>query len=89
MTRFHAGFSTFKGELVIRANFAVKSPQRVEVTFEDAALQPEQLDKLFNKYLDLLLSIFNPEGWLDVTYLDDDLRIGRDDRGNLFVLERA
>ena len=87
--RSYAGFGTFKGELIIRAGFTVASAQRAEVTFESAQLQPAQLDKLFNKYLDLLLSIFNPDGWLDVTYLDDEMRVGRDDRGNLFVLERA
>ncbi len=37
----------------------------------------------------LLLSIFNPEGWLDTTYVDDRHRIGRDDKGNVFVLERC
>ncbi len=38
---------------------------------------------------ELLLSIFNPEGWLDTTYVDDQHRIGRDDKGNVFVLERC
>ncbi len=38
---------------------------------------------------ELLLSIFNPEGWLDTTYVDDRHRIGRDDKGNTFVLERC
>jgi hypothetical protein len=38
---------------------------------------------------ELLLSIFNPEGWLDTTYVDDQHRVGRDDKGNVFVLERC
>lgn len=50
---------------------------------------PDQLRQLFEKNYELLLSIFNPEGWLDITYVDSQLRIGRDDKGNLFVLERA
>jgi len=50
---------------------------------------PEQLRQLFEKNYDMLLSIFNPEGWLDITYVDSELRVGRDDKGNLFVLERA
>lgn len=29
------------------------------------------------------------QGWLDVTYLDDDLRIGRGNEGSVFVLKRA
>ncbi|MGB3138187.1 MAG: PAP/fibrillin family protein, partial [Nodosilinea sp.] len=34
----------------------------------------------------------NPErqsGWLEVTYLDDDLRIGRGNQGSLFVLKKV
>lgn len=30
-----------------------------------------------------------PPGWLDITYLDEDLRIGRGNRGSVFVLTRA
>mgnify|MGYP002841288445 CR=1 FL=1 len=29
-----------------------------------------------------------PEGWLDTTYLDDDLRLGRGDKGSTFVTVR-
>ncbi len=50
---------------------------------------PEQLERLFQKNYDLLLSIFNPEGWLEVTYVDDTHRIGRDDKGNVFYLHRC
>ena len=29
-----------------------------------------------------------PEGWLDTTYLDDDMRLGRGDKGSTFVTAR-
>jgi hypothetical protein len=29
-----------------------------------------------------------PEGWLDTTYLDADLRLGRGDKGSTFVTVR-
>ena len=29
-----------------------------------------------------------PEGWLDTTYLDEDLRLGRGDKGSTFVTVR-
>lgn len=58
-------------------------------TLCDAAQVPDQLRQLFEKNYELLLSIFNPQGWLDITYVDSELRVGRDDKGNLFVLERA
>jgi len=63
--------------------------QRVDIKFENSTLVPEQLLSLFQKNYDLLLSIFNPEGWLDITYIDDTLRVGRDDKGNVFLLERV
>ena len=52
------------------------------------AQAPDQLQALFQANLPLLLSIFNPEGWLDVTYLDAHHRVGRDDKGNVFLLQR-
>lgn len=50
---------------------------------------PKQLQQIFEQNFDLLLSIFNPDGWLDLTYVDEELRVGRDDKGNIFVLERC
>ena len=65
--------------------------QRVDIHFESSRLVPEQLLSLFQKNYDLLLSIFNPEGWLEITYVDDMLRVGRpgrDYKGNVFLVER-
>lgn len=53
---------------------------------------PKQLQTIFEANLDLLLSIFNPEGHLDITYLEASpggWRVGRDDKGNVFLLERV
>jgi PAP_fibrillin len=50
--------------------------------------EPRQLQQLFEQNFDLLLSIFNPEGWLDITYVDESHRVGRDDKANVFFLER-
>lgn len=41
--------------------------------------------------LDFNLGVFNnknPQGWLETTYLDENLRIGRGNEGNVFILER-
>ena len=57
--------------------------------FLGSAQAPQQLNALFQQNYDLLLSIFNPEGWLEITYVDDVHRVGRDDKGNVFVLERV
>ena len=48
-----------------------------------------QLQALFEQNYNLLLSIFNPAGWLDITYVDERYRVGRDDKANVFLLERA
>lgn len=84
-----SGFGLISGEFRIDAAFSRSSSERVEVEFVDSALKPQQLLKLFEKNYDMLLSIFNPEGYLDITYVDADFRIGRDGRGNIFVLERC
>ena len=54
--------------------------QRVDIHFESSRLVPEQLLSLFQKNYDLLMSIFNLEGWLEITYVDDMLRVGRPGR---------
>ncbi|RDX86242.1 putative plastid-lipid-associated protein 7, chloroplastic, partial [Mucuna pruriens] len=62
--------------------------KRVDINFENSTITPDQLMNVFRKNYDLLLGIFNPEGWLEITYVDDTMRIGRDDKSNIFVLER-
>ncbi|NJL47912.1 MAG: fibrillin [Leptolyngbyaceae cyanobacterium SM2_5_2] len=39
--------------------------------------------------VDFSINTERQSGWLEVTYLDDDLRIGRGNQGNLFVLQRV
>lgn len=82
------GMAALGGRLTVKAAYTVESEKRVAIEFLGSELVPEQLAALFEKNYDLLLKIFNPEGWLDITYVDDDLRVGRDDKGNVYVLER-
>ncbi|CAM6100688.1 unnamed protein product [Calypogeia fissa] len=84
-----AGLGMLKGALTIEAAYHVTSPTRVAIQFETSSISPERLFSLFKKNYDLLLGIFNPEGWLEITYVDDTVRVGRDDKGNVFLLERA
>ena len=83
-----AGLGALRGALTVEASFSPASDARVDITFQRATLAPPQLETLFRANYALLLSIFNPDGWLDVTYVDAELRVGRDDKGNIFVLER-
>ncbi|CAI5482523.1 unnamed protein product [Closterium sp. Yama58-4] len=82
------GLGLLSGKLTIEATYTIASPTRVDIKFESSSIVPDQLNKLFEKNYDLLLRIFNPDGWLEITYVDDTVRIGRDDKGNIFVVER-
>lgn len=39
--------------------------------------------------LDFKLNSEEQQGWLDITYLDDDLRLGRGNEGSLFILSKS
>ncbi|KAL7223404.1 hypothetical protein ACSBR1_024954 [Camellia fascicularis] len=82
------GLNLFNGQLKIEASFHIASNSRVDIKYCNSTITPNQLMNVFRKNYDLLLDIFNPEGWLEITYVDDTLRIGRDDKGNIFILER-
>ncbi|KAG6544584.1 hypothetical protein Mapa_014006 [Marchantia paleacea] len=83
-----AGLGMLSGALTVEASYTIDSPTRVNIQYENSAIAPKQLLSLFQKNYDLLLSIFNPEGWLEITYVDDTMRVGRDDKGNIFLVER-
>lgn len=81
-----------RGSLRLEAKFAVtgeSAPRRVDIELASAVLTPPALDSLLRQHMQLLLSIFNPEGWLETTYADERIRVGRDDKGRVFVLERV
>ncbi|KAA8531009.1 hypothetical protein F0562_005701 [Nyssa sinensis] len=82
------GLNLLNGQLKIDASFKITSKSRVDISYDNSTITPDLLRNVFRKNYDLLLSIFNPEGWLEITYVDDALRIGRDDKGNIFILER-
>lgn len=78
------------GALTLEAAYEPVSPTRVAISLTRAALAPPALDALFGPArLPLLLDIFNPAGWLDTTFVGGGLRVGRDDKGHVFVLERV
>lgn len=86
---FAVAGGSLRGSLRIDAAYRVVSPSRVAIEYQASSLEPAQLQAIFLKQLPLLLEVFNPAGWLELTYVDAGLRVGRDDKGCLFVLERA
>lgn len=83
------GLNLLNGQLTVEASFKIASTSRVDIFYENSTITPNQLLSVFRKNYDLLLSIFNPEGWLEITYIDESTRVGRDDKGNIFLLERS
>ncbi|XP_022773841.1 probable plastid-lipid-associated protein 7, chloroplastic [Durio zibethinus] len=83
------GLKLLNGKLTIEASFKITSKSRVDINYENSTITPDQLMNVFQKNYDLLLGTFNPEGWLEITYVDETMRIGRDDKGNIFILERS
>eukprot|EP00963_Diacronema_lutheri_P012134 scaffold1639_cov331-Pavlova_lutheri.AAC.22 len=83
------GLNGSVGALTLMASYKELSDTKVQVDLVDATLEPEQLRAIFEQNYDMLLEVFNPTGWLDITYVDEKFRIGRDDKGNLFILEKC
>ena len=77
------------GTFTITADYKVASETRVEVSTVSTALEPQSFERLLGENRNLLLEIFDPTGFLEITYIDDDLRIGRDNKGHVFVLEKT
>ncbi|MGK7956206.1 MAG: PAP/fibrillin family protein, partial [Crocosphaera sp.] len=96
------GLPFLEGIVSVAARFEATSEKRVQVKFERyiAGLQRVLGYKSANKlikeietgkrFLPLDVSIENREqqGWLEITYLDEDLRIGRGNEGSVFVLSK-
>jgi hypothetical protein len=93
-----------QGIFAIRARFQGVSPRRVEVTFEQFVIGWTWLiNYRIDTFLPLLIERPqqipalkipvrqppNRPSWLDITYLDPDLRIGRGSQGSVFVLEKV
>lgn len=97
-----AGLPLLEGLVSVAATFEPISDRRVNVMFERyvVGLQrfvgystPKEFIKQIEsgkKFLPLDFNIDNRDraGWLDITYLDHDMRIGRGNEGNVFVLTK-
>jgi len=97
-----SGLPGLSGLICVSAKFTAVSDKRVDVKFQrwiiglqnllDYQSPEELIDKIESgnpiTALDLPIDERNQDNWLDNTYLDEDLRIGRGHRGNLFVLTK-
>ncbi|WP_421656908.1 PAP/fibrillin family protein [Leptothermofonsia sp. ETS-13] len=97
------GLPLLEGLVSVAARFQPVSERRVNVKFERSILglkrligyqTPSRFIEQIESGQRLAAINFNVEnrdqqGWIDITYLDEDLRIGRGNEGSVFVLTRA
>lgn len=97
------GLPLLSGLVSVCANFTVVSDKRVKVDFERLVAGSQNLigyqnvNSFINTLrspkkllaIDFQITREDQKGWLETTYLDQDLRIGRGNEGNLFVLRRV
>ena len=96
------GVPMLEGLVSVAATFEPVSESRVNVIFERSIIGLQRFfsyntPKKFiqqiesgKKFLPLDFKIDRGEqkGWLEITYLDEDMRIGRGNEGNVFVLTK-
>jgi hypothetical protein len=98
-----SGVPFLEGLVSVAARFEAVSEKRVQVKFERFILGLQRLvgyqspDHLIQQIesgkklpaIDFSTQDRDRQGWLDITYLDHDLRIGRGNEGSVFVLARS
>ncbi|MBE9192656.1 PAP/fibrillin family protein [Gloeocapsopsis crepidinum LEGE 06123] len=98
------GIPFLEGMVAVAARFEPLSERRVQVKFERSILGLQRLVG-YNKSprdfigqieagkkfaaVDFRLDNREQQGWLDITYLDRDLRIGRGNEGSVYVLSKV
>lgn len=96
------GVPLLEGIISVTAKFTAVNSKRVDVRFNRGiwGLQrilgyqspPQFIDQINagQKFLpiDFKINEENQKGWLEITYLDENLRIGRGNQGSLFILSK-
>lgn len=97
------GLPYLEGIVSVAARFEPTSERRVQVKFERSIFGLQRLigyqspvdfieqietGKKFAA-IDFSIDSREQQGWLDITYLDEDFRIGRGNEGSVFVLSKV
>jgi PAP_fibrillin len=97
------GLPYLEGLVSVAAKFEPVSGRRVQVQFERSIvglqrligydspenfIQQIEAGKKFTA-IDFPINSDTQQGWLDITYIDSDLRLGRGNEGSVFVLSKA
>ena len=96
------GIPFLEGLISVAATFEPVSERRVNVRFERYVISLQKLinyrspDELIQELeagkkfppLDFSIGNRDRQGWLEITYLDEDLRVGRGNEGSVFILSK-
>lgn len=96
------GLPLLEGVVSVCAGFTPVSERRVNVRFERSVVGLQRLVAYKNidefvqvlqsgkklRAIDFAIKQGDRQGWLETTYLDQDLRIGRGNEGSVFVLRK-
>ncbi|MEH2058831.1 MAG: PAP/fibrillin family protein [Nostoc sp.] len=97
------GLPYLSGLVSIAAKFEPVSGRRVQVKFERYIIGLQRLIEYNSPVtfiqqieagrkfpgIDVAINSDKQQGWLDITYIDNDLRIGRGNEGSVFVLTKT
>ncbi|MEH2076839.1 MAG: PAP/fibrillin family protein [Nostoc sp.] len=97
------GLPYLEGLVSIAAKFEPVSGQRVQVKFERSIIGLQRLIEYNSPVtfiqqieegrkfpaIDVAINSDRQQGWLDITYIDNDLRIGRGNEGSVFILSKT
>ncbi|MFN6529400.1 PAP/fibrillin family protein [Nostoc sp. ChiSLP03a] len=97
------GLPYLEGLVSVAAKFEPVSGRRVQVKFERSIIGLQRLIEYNSPVtfiqqieagrkfpgIDVAINSDKQQGWLDITYIDNDLRIGRGNEGNVFVLTKT
>ena len=97
------GLPYLEGLVSVAAEFEPLSEKRVQVKFKRSILGLQRLlsyqspasfiDQIESNHkftaISFAIDSREQQGWLDITYLDNDLRIGRGNEGSVFVLAKV
>ncbi|WP_298918169.1 PAP/fibrillin family protein [uncultured Nostoc sp.] len=98
-----SGLPYLEGLVSVAAKFEPVSERRVQVKFERSIIGLQRLIEYNSPVtfiqqieagrkfpaIDVPIKSDQQQGWLDITYIDNDLRIGRGNEGSVFVLSKT
>jgi PAP_fibrillin len=89
--------SGIKGQVVVAGRYTVEGSQRLNIDFLETYVENTSMNLTESAFIEALgvhdkstlKSTLSFNGWSDITYLDEDLRLMRGNNQNLYVLKKV